>query len=200
MSHPLGREQQSVAYAPMVPFVMVVLDELVNRTAQCAFADEDQSIQAGFLDRPDEALRVGIEIWGTGRQADRLDAGRRERVTERVAEPWIAIMQEEAFPSQASVNRIGNLATAPNHPGTVRLREDAGDLHSSRREVDHEQDGEARQPSSGPDFDREEVRGREHASMRTPVFYTPLLESFRRSRPPRGIICFFNAAAKTWRR
>ena len=81
---------------------------------------------------------------GTGRQADRLDAGRRQRVTERVAEPWIAIVPEEAFPSQASVNRIGDLATALTHLGTVRLREDAGDLHSSRREVDHEQDGEAR--------------------------------------------------------
>jgi hypothetical protein len=53
-------------------------------------------------------------------------------------------VQEEAFPSQASVNRIGDLATALNHLGTVRLREGAGDLHSSRREVDHEQDGEAR--------------------------------------------------------
>ena len=98
MSHPRGREQQSVAHALMASFVMVVRDELVNRTAQCAFADEDQSIQAGFLDRPHEPLRVGIEIWGTGRQADRLDAGRRQRVSERVAEPWIAIVPEEAFP------------------------------------------------------------------------------------------------------
>ncbi len=53
-------------------------------------------------------------------------------------------MQEEAFPSQAPINRIGDLATALDHPGTVGLRTDAGDLHASRREVDHEQDGEAR--------------------------------------------------------
>ena len=135
----------------MVSFVMVVFDELVNRTAQRAFANEDQSIQARFLDRPHEALRVRVEIWRTGRQADRLDTGRRQRVTKRVGEAWIAIMKEEAFPAQASINRIGELATALDHPGTVRLGEDAGDLHPSRREVDHEQDGEARQPSSGPD-------------------------------------------------
>jgi hypothetical protein len=56
-------------------------------------------------------------------------------------------MQEEAFPAQASIIWIGELATALDHPGAVRLAEDAGDLHPSRREVDHEQDGEARQPS-----------------------------------------------------
>ena len=31
--------------------------------------------------------------------------------------------------------------------------QDAGDLDALRREVDHEQVGEARQPSSGPDVD-----------------------------------------------
>jgi hypothetical protein len=85
-------------------------------------------------------------------------------------------MQEEAFPAQASIIWIGELATALDHPGAVRLAEDAGNFHPSRREVDHEQDAEARQPTSGPDFDREEIRGREDASMRP--------QELRPGRPP----------------
>lgn len=75
-------------------------------------------------------------------------------------------MKEETFAPQASINRISELATALDHPGTVWLREDAGDLHASRREVDHEQDRDARQPSRGPDVGGEEIRRREDASMR----------------------------------
>jgi hypothetical protein len=48
----------------MIPFMMVVLDELVNRSAQRAFAHKDQSVQARFFDRPHEALRARSEIWG----------------------------------------------------------------------------------------------------------------------------------------
>jgi hypothetical protein len=36
--------------------------------------------------------------------------------TQGVAEPWIAIMKEEAFPSQTSINRVAELATALDHP------------------------------------------------------------------------------------
>jgi hypothetical protein len=85
-------------------------------------------------------------------------------------------VKEETFSLQASINRICELATRLDHPGTVRLRDDVGDLHASRREVDHEQDGDARQPSSGPDFGREEIRGREDASMRA--------QELRPGRPP----------------
>jgi hypothetical protein len=61
----------------MVAFVMIVLDEFVNDGPQRAFANEDQVIQTRFLDRPNEAFRVGVEIGRTGRQADGFDTGRR---------------------------------------------------------------------------------------------------------------------------
>ena len=38
-----------------------------------------------------------------------------QRVSKRVGEAWIAIMQEEAFPAQASITSIGELATALDH-------------------------------------------------------------------------------------
>ena len=76
----------------MVAFVMVVLDEFVNRTTQRAFANEDQAIQARFLDRPHEAFRVRVEIRRTGRQADGFDTGGGQGVSKRIGEPWIAVM------------------------------------------------------------------------------------------------------------
>ena len=57
-------EEQLVAEALMIPFMMVVLDELANRSAQRVLAHKNQSVQARFLDRSHEALRVRIEIGG----------------------------------------------------------------------------------------------------------------------------------------
>ena len=107
----------------MIPFVMIVLDELGDGSPERSFTDENQPVEAGFLNCPYEPFRIRIENWGPGRQAERLDTGRSQRVSKRVGEAWIAIMQEEAFPAQASINRIGELPTALDHPGTVRARE-----------------------------------------------------------------------------
>src|SRR4051794_10226600 len=74
-------------------------------------------------------------------------------------------MKEKALPAQTPLVGIGELATALDDPGAVRLADDAGNLHPSRRQVNHEQDGEARQPTGGPDFDRKEVRSRQDVSM-----------------------------------
>jgi hypothetical protein len=88
-------------------------------------------------------------------------------------------MQEEPLPAQASVIRIGQLSTALDHPGAIRLAMDPDDLHPPRREVDHEQDGEARQPSDRPEFNGEEIRGDEDLAMPA--------EELQPSRPPRAL-------------
>jgi hypothetical protein len=71
-------------------------------------------------------------------------------------------MKEEALPAQATLGG-GQLATALDHPGAVRLSVDAGDLHPPRRQVDHDEDGEARQATGGPHFHRKAVSGRDDA-------------------------------------
>ena len=48
----------------MIAFAMIVLDELVDRSPERCFTDENHPVQAGFLDRPYEALRVRVEIRG----------------------------------------------------------------------------------------------------------------------------------------
>jgi hypothetical protein len=60
----------------MVALVMVVLDEFVNDGPQRAFANKNQLIQTRFLDGPDEAFRVRVQIGRTGRQADGFDISR----------------------------------------------------------------------------------------------------------------------------
>lgn len=70
-------------------------------------------------------------------------------------------MQQETRPPQASIARIGEAATVRGHPGAVGFGHDAGNLAAARRQLDHEQDGDARQPTTGPDVDREEIRRRE---------------------------------------
>src|SRR4029453_16415169 len=73
-SFPLDREEQPVAHALMVAFVMIVLDEFANHVPERAFANDDQLIQTRFLDRPHEAFRVRVEIGRTGREAAGFDA------------------------------------------------------------------------------------------------------------------------------
>ena len=68
------RHDQLIAQALMVALVMIMLDELADGSPERLFTDENHPVQAGFLDRPYEALRVRIEIRGTGRQADHLHA------------------------------------------------------------------------------------------------------------------------------
>ena len=44
----------------MIPFVVVVRDELADGATPRAFADQDHALEAGFLDGAHEALRVGV--------------------------------------------------------------------------------------------------------------------------------------------
>jgi len=46
----------------MVAFAMIVLDELANGSPEGPFTDENHPVQAGFLDRPYEALRVRVGV------------------------------------------------------------------------------------------------------------------------------------------
>ena len=65
----------------MIPFVTVVVHELANRAPQRAFPDEEQPLQAGFLDRADEPLGECVQIRRPRGQAHRLHPAGRERVT-----------------------------------------------------------------------------------------------------------------------
>ena len=64
----------------MIPFVVVVRDELADGATQRALADPDHALEAGVLDGAHEALRVGVQVRRAGGASDGGDIGRGERV------------------------------------------------------------------------------------------------------------------------
>ena len=71
----LFRHDQPVAKPLVVPLKMIMRDKFVNRLAQRAFPEQDHSLQTGFLDRPYEAFRAGVQIRRTWRQLHALYPG-----------------------------------------------------------------------------------------------------------------------------
>jgi hypothetical protein len=59
---------QPVAQSLVVPLAMVMLNKFVDGLPQGAFSTPDHPLPAGFLDGPDEALRVRIPIRRARRQ------------------------------------------------------------------------------------------------------------------------------------
>ena len=50
----------------VIPFVVVVRDELADGATPRALADQDQALEAGFLDGAHEARRVGVQVRRAG--------------------------------------------------------------------------------------------------------------------------------------
>ena len=59
----------------VIPFVVVVRDELAAGATQRALADQDQALEAGCLDGAREALRVGVQVRRAGGASDGSDIG-----------------------------------------------------------------------------------------------------------------------------
>ena len=93
--------------ALVIPFVVVMRDELADGATQRALADQGHALEAGFLDGAHEALRVGVQVRRAGGESDGGDIGRGERVApgrpeERVA-VWMRNRMCRRNPSSASV-------------------------------------------------------------------------------------------------
>jgi hypothetical protein len=69
------------------------------------------------------------------------------------------IVDQEAFPRQKAIVDIREVAAHLAHPGAVWLRRNAGNVDAARAQVDDEEHGEPRQPATGPDIHRKEIRG-----------------------------------------
>ena len=101
----------------VIPFVVVVRDELAAGATPRALADQDQALEAGFLDGAHEARRVGVQVRRAGGASDGGDIGRGERVAPGRPEERVAVMDEEPDVSQASVLGIGGV---PHELGAPR--------------------------------------------------------------------------------
>ena len=71
---------QVVVQSLMIPLMMIVFDEFPNRPSEVPLADRNHPIETFLFDRSDEALRVGVGIRRSRREAFGDGADRRGQV------------------------------------------------------------------------------------------------------------------------
>ena len=159
------RQDQAIVEPLVIPFVVVVRDELADGATPRALADQDHALEAGVLDGAHEALRVGVQVRRAGGESDGGDIGRGERVAHGRPEERVAVMDEEPDVSQESVLGIGGVPHELGDPRPGGLGADARDLNAAAGQVHQDQHGEAGQAAWRPDLDSEEVGGGEHVPV-----------------------------------
>ncbi len=73
------RLDQSIIDPLMIPLTVVVSRVLASGLSERPFAEEDHPIETLVLDRPDEPLRVGVQVGRTIGQADDFDGNTSRR-------------------------------------------------------------------------------------------------------------------------
>ena len=159
------RQDQAIVEPLVIPFVVVVRDELADGATPRALADQDHAREAGVLDGAHEALRVGVQGRRAGGASEGGDIGRGERVAPGRPEARVAVMDEDPDVSQASVLGIGGVPHELGDPRPVGLGADARDRNAAAGQVNQAQHGEAGQAAWRPDLDRAAVGGGEHVPV-----------------------------------
>jgi hypothetical protein len=88
---------------------------------------------------------MGIEIGTSWRQDDGFYHAALEQSIERLSEFDVPIVEQIAFPQEASVERIRQLSGALLHERGRGMRRDAGDLNPSRGQFDDKENIVGRQ-------------------------------------------------------
>ena len=87
------REEEPVADPLVVPFLVVVLDVLLDRFPDASLAEQDQFREAFFLYRPDPPLGEGVEIGAL--PPGRSIRGCRRKICERRWRGWKGALRKE---------------------------------------------------------------------------------------------------------
>ena len=91
-------------------------------------AEQDELVEALALDVADEALGVGVEVGTAWPQADWLDPARREELAKGSGLKRVAVHDEVPLAEEEAVVGVEEVPGDLEHPGTVRLAHDTGDL------------------------------------------------------------------------
>src|SRR4030095_9040983 len=86
---PGGRSDQPTAQSLVRTFFVVVRHVLAHELPQMRFAQWNHAFKTFFLNRTIEAFHERIQVRTASRQANRLDSGARETVTEFLSEDRI---------------------------------------------------------------------------------------------------------------
>ncbi len=113
------RQAQAIVEPLVIPFVVVVRDELADGATPRALADQAHALEAGVLDGAHEARRGGGQVRRAGGASDGGDIGRGERVARGWPEERVAGMDEEPDVSQESVLGSGGVPHELGDPRPV---------------------------------------------------------------------------------
>ncbi len=129
------------------------------------FAQRHDAIEALRLDRPDEALGVGVAVRRRRRGPNHPNADRPEQLLYRTAPLRIAIAdQESAGAKDVAVAR--QASERLHHEGVVRVRRRAQHVHAPRVQLDDKRRVVRQQSAMGPHFSGEEVGRQERRPVR----------------------------------
>ena len=116
--------------------LVVVLDKLGRQVIEVPRAHHDELVQAFVVNGLDEALNVGVEVWGAARQAHRRDVVRPQRIVERSPELGVAVPSEHAGLRCPAAGRGLEHRHLRCHPCGIRVlgarrrdRPSRGDVH-----------------------------------------------------------------------
>ena len=155
------RLDQPIVDPLMIPLPMIMSGVLANGLSQRPFAEEDHSIETLILDRPDESLGVGVQVGRTVGQADDFDASVLQEIPERYGELGVPVEDEEPFPGEGAVERIGEISGDLHHPRFSWTGRDPSNVDATCCKLDHEEDVERNESTRCPNLDGEEIGGGE---------------------------------------
>jgi hypothetical protein len=143
-----GRDKL-VAEALVRPFLMVMVHELSNGSAEVLLAEKDDSLQALGLGGQDEPFRMGVEVGTPGWQRQWFRAALPEHAPDGGRVERVPVEDEVAHTAKEPVLRVGQFPCGLHHPGFVRLVGDSRDLHPARLEAHHEENKVSDQSTDG---------------------------------------------------
>src|SRR5208337_2920704 len=114
----LAGEGDDIVETLMIAFKLMVGEIFIERMAQGALAEENQLIEAFFLDRAHPAFGKGIKVGGLWRQLESLNACGVEDGVEILGEFSIAVVEQEASIGHGRVV-VGDIAGDLFQPALV---------------------------------------------------------------------------------
>jgi len=128
-----------IAEALVIPFGVIMRDELPDRSPQMTLAEWDDVPQAFLLNRANESFRERVQIRSPSRQQQELHARRIQETFEMRRVERIAIDNQIARAPERSGDGVREIARDLCHPLPVRLARDARNVDAARFQIDHEQ-------------------------------------------------------------
>src|SRR5271157_980978 len=132
----LAGEGDDIVETLMIAFMLMVGEIFLERMAEGTLAEENQLMEAFFLDRKHPAFGKGVEVGGLWRQLESLNACGVEDGVEILGEFSIAVVEQEAGVGHGRVV-VGDIAGDLFQPALVGEWSDASEDDSAGLPLDN---------------------------------------------------------------